>query len=98
MNATMTGDEPLLALERRRLEAKAKRLNAVADAEDERLYDVIGDLEKEIALAPAHTVAGVAAKIRLLHENLERGRDRLTYDADGLRTALEALERLGGAS
>ncbi len=36
------GDEHLLDLERRRLEAKAQRLNAVADGpEDERLYDVI---------------------------------------------------------
>ena len=95
MNAAMTGDERLLDLERRRLEAKAQRLNAIADGpEEERLYDVIADLEEEIAKAPAHTVAGIAVKIRLLHENNERGRDCLTYEADGLRTALEALNRL----
>ena len=36
------GDERLLDLERQRFEAKARRLNAVADGpEDERLYDVI---------------------------------------------------------
>ena len=52
--------------------------------------------QSSLAKAPARTVAGVAAKIRLLHENHERGRDRLTYEADGLRTALEALGRLAG--
>ncbi len=105
MNAAMTSDERLLDLERQRLEAKAqrKKLNIADDLpeddpEDNRLYDLCFNLEKEIAEAPAHTVAGIAVKIRVLHENHERGRDRLTYEADGLRTALEALERLGGAS
>jgi len=85
-----------LALERCLLEAKAQRLNAVADGpEDERLYNMIYDLEEAIALAPAHTVAGITIKLRLIHENHERGRDRLTCDANSLRTALETLERLG---
>ncbi len=95
-----TGDEHLLDLERRQLEARAQgdRLNVEDDEpEIERLYDLCSDLEEEIALAPARTVAGVTAKLRVLHENQERGRDSLTYDADCLRTALEALERLGGA-
>ncbi|MEE8099640.1 MAG: hypothetical protein V3T13_06865 [Hyphomicrobium sp.] len=98
---TDAGDERLLDLERQRLEAQAQRdrLNVEDDdPEDERLYELCWDLETEIVEAPAHTVAGVAAKIRILHENLERGRDRLTHDAAGLRTALETLERLAGTS
>ena len=93
----------MLDLERRRLEAKAqrKKLNDGADLpeddpEDNRLYDLCFDLEKEIAKAPAHTAAGIAVKIRLLQESHEQGWD--AYYADGFRTALEALERLGGAA
>ena len=102
MSAADAGDEHLLGLEQRRIEVIAQRRKLAAkDVEhpdDERLYDLCWNLEKEIAEAPAHTVAGVAAKIRILHENLERGRDRLTHDAAGLRTALEALERLAGGA
>ena len=95
------GDEHLLDLEWRRLEAAAqrKRLNVEDDdSEDERLYNLCFDLEEEIAKAPARSVAGVAAKIRVLHENHERGRDILTYEADCVRTALKALERLAGGA
>ncbi len=90
----------LLDLERRRLEARAQRdrLNTDPDTdpEDLRLYNLCFDLEEEIAKAPAHTVAGIAVKIRLLQESHEQGWD--AYNADGLRTAFEALERLGGGA
>ncbi len=95
------GDERLLDLEQRRLEARAQRdrLNVEDDEpEDERLYNLCFELEEEIAKAPAHTVAGIAAKIRVLHDNHERGRDPLTYEEDCVSTALEALERLGGGA
>ena len=103
----VTGDEHLLDLERRGLVLRRRRLEIIAeceklgmiddDPEEERLYDLCFDLEKEIAKAPAHTAAGVAVKIRLLQESYEQDWD--VYYADGFRTALEALERLaGGAS
>ncbi len=107
--AAMTINDPAVADDKRLLDLGHQRLEVIAQRrklaaidvehpDDGRLFDLCRKLEKEIAEAPARTVAGVAVKIRLLHDNHERGLDSLTYDAACIRTALEALERLTGGA
>lgn len=52
-------------------------------------------LEYRIAEMPAHSPAGVAVKLRRIHDNIELSHN--VWAEDLIATALEALERLNAA-
>lgn len=89
--ATMADSHPCWWREYEALEA------TVEDVEDVAYDGIIADqneLLRQIAVTPAHTVAGVLAQLRVVQLGMEMG--EADFDAAAMANAVDTLELLAG--
>ncbi|MGO8867332.1 MAG: hypothetical protein ACLQME_12590 [Alphaproteobacteria bacterium] len=94
-------DAELLALEPEwRAANAAANAEGLTDAERDPLSDAFFDIEEEIAEADAHTLEGLAFKLRAFLERMRQWNDLESIDGRFVVTALEAVARIaaGGVS
>ncbi|MGQ2905749.1 MAG: hypothetical protein ACT6RL_18275 [Neoaquamicrobium sediminum] len=73
----------------KRAYAKAKAAEALAAAREQELLE-------RLPMTPAHSLAGIAAKLTVILTELEDNTDLTDFPAPHLRSALEDLKRLMG--